>query len=88
MINLREGVHHGCDRWLISGADIVKVQHALHCPCLHTPHYGLGVLAEEGGCLGYRVRKAKKQMEIKERSLKSDALCEITFSLSCCACKY
>lgn len=56
--HVREWVDHGCDRWLISGADIVKVQHTLYCPSLHTPHYGLGVFAEEGSCLGYRERKA------------------------------
>lgn len=55
--HLRERVDHGCDRWLISGADIVKVQHALYCPSLHTPHYRLGVFAEEVSCLSYRGRK-------------------------------
>lgn len=51
---LREGVDHGGHGRLYSGADVVKVQHALHRPGLHAPHDGLGVFAEEGGCLGYR----------------------------------
>lgn len=55
--HLRERVDHGCDRWLISGADVVKVQHALYRPGLHAPHDGLGVFAEEGCCLGYKERK-------------------------------
>lgn len=54
--HLRERVDHGCHRRLISGADVVKVHHALYCPSLHTPHYGLGVFAEKARCFGYRER--------------------------------
>lgn len=53
----REWVDHGRDRWFISGADIIKVQHSLYRTSLHTPHYGLGVLIEEGCCLDYGERK-------------------------------
>ena len=51
--DLRERVDHGGHRGLVSGADVVKVQHALHSPGLHAPHNGLGVAAEEGGILSW-----------------------------------
>lgn len=50
--HLREGVDHGGDGRLLSGANVVKVHHALHGPGLHAPHDGLGVFAEEGCRLG------------------------------------
>lgn len=49
----RERVDHGGHRGLVAGADVVKVQHALHSPGLHAPHDGLGVAAEEGGTLSW-----------------------------------
>ena len=49
----RERVHHGGHGGLISGADVVKVQHALYSPGLHAPHDGLCVAAEEGGTLSW-----------------------------------
>lgn len=49
----RERVDHGSHGGLVSGADVVKVQHALHGPGLHAPHDGLGVAAEEGGTLSW-----------------------------------
>ena len=49
----RERVDHGSHRGLVAGADVVKVQHALHSPGLHAPHDGLGVAAEEGGALSW-----------------------------------
>lgn len=49
----RERVDHGSHRGLVTGADVVEVQHALHSPGLHAPHNGLGVAAEEGGALSW-----------------------------------
>lgn len=46
--HLREWINHGSDRRLIPGADIIKVQHALHRSCLHPPNDSLGVTAEQG----------------------------------------
>lgn len=45
---LREGVNHGRNRRLLSGADVVKVQHALHRSRLHPPNYCLGMFAKKG----------------------------------------
>ena len=53
MRNSRERVDHGSHRGLVTGADVVKVQHALHGPGLHAPHDGLGMAAEEGGALSW-----------------------------------
>lgn len=50
--NIREGVDHGCHRGFVPGADVVKVQHALHGTCLHAPDDGLGLLSEECGGFG------------------------------------
>jgi len=62
--HLRERVDHGRDRRLLSGADVIKVDHALHGPRLHTPHDGLGVFAEEGSGLGCRERNAVTQRNL------------------------
>lgn len=52
-INLRERVDHSCHRGFISGANIVKVQHALNSTRLHAPNNGLGLLSEECGGFGW-----------------------------------
>lgn len=65
----RERVHHGGHRRLISGTDVVEVQHALYGPGLHAPHDGLGVAAEEGGTLSWW---AKTQRVHPEHTLPGD----------------
>lgn len=52
-INLRERVDHCCHRGFISGANIVKVQHALNSTRLHAPNNGLCLFSEEYGCFGW-----------------------------------
>lgn len=52
-INLRERVDHSCHRGFISGANVVKVQHALNSTCLHAPNNGLGLFSEECGSFGW-----------------------------------
>lgn len=60
---LRERVNHGCNRRLQSGADIVKVQHALHCSRLHTPHNGLGMLAKKGCCFSCKTKTTRQKLK-------------------------
>ena len=61
LVNLREGVHHGSHRRFISGANVVKIHHALHSTCLHAPDDGLGVFAEQCGCFGCEGEKADRE---------------------------
>lgn len=54
MRNARERVDHRWNWWIISGTDIIKVQHPLDSPCLHPPHQGLCVFSEQGCCLCWK----------------------------------
>lgn len=63
-VNLRKRVHNGRHRGLVSRAHVVKIQHALHSTCLHSPDDGLGVFAEQCGCFGW-LEKKQKQAKIK-----------------------
>lgn len=63
-INLRERVDHCCHRGFISGANIVKVQHALNSTCLHAPNNGLCLFSEEDGGFGWR-EKVRETSELQ-----------------------
>lgn len=67
--NSRERVDHGSHRGLVAGADVVKVQHALHGPGLHAPHDGLGMAAEEGGALSWGAETERVHPEHTPRGL-------------------
>lgn len=66
LLNLRERVDHSCHRGFISGANVVKVQHALNSTRLHAPNNGLCLFSEECGGFGWR-RKSENDIRAGNR---------------------
>lgn len=63
-VNLRERVDHSCHGGFISGANVVKVQHALNSTRLHAPNNGLGLFSEECGGFSWG-EKARETSELE-----------------------